>query len=131
MKGGLLSTFSLRKKIMKNLTMNHPTNIFRTILSGLKETARGFFSMSDGNQFSIQDINDILPPELSTSLSKIDDVEKRFVDTGILDYSEPQIQEKTKTIPYKKQEAIQNSIKSKNKENSNKTFINKDIDNER
>lgn len=113
--------------------MNHPTNIFRTILSGLKETARGFFSMSDGNQFSTQDINDILPPELSTSLSKIDDVEKRFVDTGILDFSEPQIQEKTKTITYKKQESIQNSIKSKNKEkeDNNKISINRDIDNER
>ena len=69
---------------MKNLTMNHQTNIVRTILSRLKETVRGLISMSDGNKYCTQDTDIQLPSLLKTSIQKLNLRATKYTDNGII-----------------------------------------------
>lgn len=80
-KGGLLSTYSLRKIIMKNLE----TNQSYTIFSRMKEVFEGVLSMFDGDKYTISDYDEIsLPDELLKHSEKLAEKAKQYEINGKL-----------------------------------------------
>ena len=120
-KGGLLSTYSLRKIFMKNVAINQK-NI---IISRIKEGFEGFLSIFDGNKYTTSDDEVALPKLLIKSLDYLGQIAESFKENGIIDLNQtkttqpeyslletPKIKQKQPKQSHKKENVDNKTIKN-------------------